>query len=128
MIAVCMVDVDLVLHGEEQPAICAPSALMLEECPSGCLQPDIFSSSCAPVAPVAVIRTHAFTERDVSCDRGVALSPQRLGLPLDSAVFALAVWCAVVLHHPVGTFPGVLPLCPAVYRVPEQVVQPLERV
>ena len=60
MIAVCMVDFELVIHSEEKPAMRAPSALLLEEFPSGCLQPKVFSSSCAPVAPVAVIRTHSF--------------------------------------------------------------------
>ena len=60
MLAVCMVDFDRVFHGEAQPALCASSALMLEEFPSGCLQPALFPSSRAPVAPVAVIRTHSF--------------------------------------------------------------------
>jgi hypothetical protein len=32
VIAVCMVDFDLVVHREEKPAMCAPSALVLEEC------------------------------------------------------------------------------------------------
>src|ERR1700675_1156328 len=107
MIAGGMVDCDRVIHGEEQPAMRAPSALLLEEFSSGCLQPEVFSSSCAPGAPVAVIRTHAFASRDVSCDRCVAVPPQRLGVPLDSAVCALAVWLAVLLPHPVGTFSGV---------------------
>src|SRR5712692_4770217 len=86
MIAVCMVDCDRVLHGEEQPAICAPSALMLEEFSSGCLQPAIFSSLRAPGAPVAVIRTHSFASRDVSFDRCVAVPPQCLGFPFDAEV------------------------------------------
>ena len=35
MIAVGMMDFDLVLHREVQSAVCAPSALVLEELPSG---------------------------------------------------------------------------------------------
>ena len=34
-IAVCMMDFDLVLHREVQSAVRAPSALVLEELPSG---------------------------------------------------------------------------------------------
>ncbi len=56
MIAVFMMDFCLVLHGEEKPAIPASSALMLQEFSSGCIQSDVRSFSCAPVAPVAIIR------------------------------------------------------------------------
>jgi len=35
MIAVCMVDFELVIHCEEKPTMRAPSALLLKEFPSG---------------------------------------------------------------------------------------------
>src|SRR5207244_10869541 len=63
MIAVGMMDFDLVIHREVQSAVRAPSALVLEELPSGCIQPDVLSSSCAPVAPVAINRAHSFAQR-----------------------------------------------------------------
>ena len=45
VIAVGMVDFDIAVHRAEEPAMRAPSALMLEEFPSGCVQPEVLSSS-----------------------------------------------------------------------------------
>ena len=55
VVTVCRVDFYLLIHGEEQSAMHTSSALMLEEFSSGCVQSDVRSFSCAPVAPVAII-------------------------------------------------------------------------
>ena len=62
VVTVFMVDFCLLLHGEEQSAVPPSSALMLEEFSSGCVQSDVRSFSCAPVAPVAIIRADAFAQ------------------------------------------------------------------
>src|SRR5437764_10861560 len=122
MIAVGMVDFDLVIHGEAWPAMRAPSALMLEEFPSGCLQPDVLSSSCAPVAPVAIIRAHSFAQRCLAFDGGLPVPFQGLGFPCEPRVPALADRCEVLVHDPVGVFIGVFAFCPAIELLPQQVV------
>jgi len=81
MIAVGMMDFDLVLHREVQSAVRAPSALVLEELPSGCLQPAVLSSSGAPGAPGAIIRADAFAQRCLACDGGLPMPLQGLGVP-----------------------------------------------
>ena len=122
MIAVGMMDFDLVLHREVQSAMRAPSALVLEELPSGCIQPDILSSSCAPVAPVAIIRAHSFAQRCLVFDGGLPVPFQGLGFPREPRVPALADGCEVLVHDPVGVFIGVFPFCPAIELLPQQVV------
>ena len=81
MIAIFMVDCCVVIHGEEKPAICASSALMLEEFSSGCVQPDVLSFSRAPVAPVAIIWACFHTERDVTCDVRLIVPLQDVSFP-----------------------------------------------
>src|SRR5262245_34252877 len=54
-IAVFVMDFCLIIHGEEELAVRTPSTLMFQEFSSGCVQPDVRSFSCAPVAPVAII-------------------------------------------------------------------------
>ncbi len=112
MIAVGMMDFDLVLHREVQSAVRAPSALMLEELPSGCIQPDVLSSSCAPVAPVAIIRAYAFAQSYMSFDWGLYVPSQRTLFP-DDIVLAPAQWFEVFLYDPLGAFISVPPFCPA---------------
>ena len=127
-IAVGMMDVDLVLHREVQSAVRAPSALVLEELPSDCIQPDVLSSSCAPVAPVAIIRAHAFAQRCLVFNGGLPMPFQGLGFPREPRVLALADGCAVLVHDPVGVFIGVSAFCPARELLPQQVVSPLKGV
>jgi len=126
MIAVGVMDFDLVIHREVQPAVRAPSALVLEELPSGCIQSDVLSSSCAPVAPVAIIRAHAFAQRCLVCDGGLPMPFQGLGFSREPRVPALADGCEVLVHHPVGVFIGVSAFCPAIELLPQQVVSPLK--
>jgi len=125
-IAVCMMDVDLVLHCEGQSAVRAPSALVLEELPSDCIQPNVLSSSCAPVAPVAIIRAHAFAQRCLVFDGGLPVPFQGLGFPREPCVPALADGCEVLVHDPMGVFLGVFAFCPAIELLPQQVVSPLK--
>src|SRR3989442_9515169 len=65
VVTVFMVDFCLLLHGEEQSAVPKSSALMLEEFSSGCVQSDVRSFSCAPVAPVAIIRAYSFAQSSI---------------------------------------------------------------
>ena len=55
VIAVYMVDFKFVIHCEAKLAICAPSALVLQEFSSGWVQSDVLPLSRTPVAPVAII-------------------------------------------------------------------------
>ena len=128
MIAVGMMDFDLVLHREVQSAVRAPSALMLEELPSGCIPPEVLSSPCAPVAPVAIIRADAFAQRCLVFHGGLPMPFQGLGFPRDPRVPALADGCEVLVHDPVGIFIGVFAFCPAIALLPQQVVSPLKGV
>src|SRR5712691_12724819 len=122
MIAVCMMEFDLVIHREAQSAVRAPSALVFEELPSGGIQPDVLSSSCAPVAPVAILRAHSFAQRCLLFDRALPLPFQGLGFPREPRVPALADGCAVLVQDPVGAFIGVSSFCPAIELLPQQVV------
>ncbi len=54
-IAVFVMDFCLIIHGEEELAVRTSSTLMFQEFSSGCVQSDVRSFSCAPVAPVAII-------------------------------------------------------------------------
>jgi len=126
MIAVGMMDCDLVIHRAVQSAVRAPSALGLEELPSGCIQPEGLSSSCAPVAPVAIIRAHAFAQRCLVFDGGLPMPLQGLGFPREPRVPARAAGCEVLVHDPVGVFIGVFALCPAIELLPQQGVSPLK--
>ena len=76
-----MVDCCVLLHGEEQSAVPPSSALMLEEFSSGCVQSDVCSFSCAPVAPVAIIWACFHTERDVTCDVRLIVPLQDVSFP-----------------------------------------------
>src|SRR5215475_12090415 len=49
-IAVFVMDFCLSIHGEEELAVRTPSTLMFKEFSSGCVQSDVRSFSCAPVA------------------------------------------------------------------------------
>ena len=60
VVAVFMVDFNVTFHRKEEVAISASSALVLEEFSMDCVQSHVFSSPCAPVAPVAIIRTYPF--------------------------------------------------------------------
>ena len=126
MIAVCMMDVDLILHREVESAVRTPSALMLEELPSGCIQPDVLSSSCAPGAPVAIIRASSFAQRCLVFNGGLPVPFQGLGLPREPRMPALADGCEVLVHDPVGACIGVSAFCPAIELLPQQVVSPLK--
>jgi hypothetical protein len=126
MIAVGMMEFDRVIHREGESAVRAPSALVLEELPSGCLQPEVLSSSCAPGAPVAIIRAHAFAQRCLVFDRGLPVPLKGLGFPREPRVPARAAGCTVRVHDPVGAFLGVSALCPARELLPQQVVSPLK--
>ena len=118
MIAIFMVDFCVVIHGEEKPAICASSALMLEEFSSGCVQPDVLSFSRAPVAPVAIIWACITTQRYMTLYHGLVMPSQGVGLSHDLVMFALSVWFEVFLQYPCGTFLVVLPFCPSQHLVP----------
>ena len=83
VVTVFMVDFCLLIHGEEQSAMHTSSALMFEECSSGCVQSDIRSFSCAPVAPVAIIRAYSFAQSSMSFDWGLAVPSQRTLFPND---------------------------------------------
>ena len=61
----------------------------------------------------------------MSCYLGVTVPPEALGFPHDT-VSASAFWFEVFLQYPLGAFLGVFPFCPAVYLVPEQVVESAE--
>src|SRR2546425_12327179 len=64
-IAVFVMDFCLLIHGEEELAVRTSATLMLKEFSSGCVQSDVRSFSCAPVAPGATIWACFPTERDV---------------------------------------------------------------
>src|SRR5262245_64073897 len=93
-----MVDFCLLLHGEEQSAVPTSSALMLEEFSSDCVQSDVCSFSCAPVAPVAIIRAYAFAQSSMSFDWGLYVPSQRTLFP-DDIVLAPASWLEVFLLY-----------------------------
>ena len=112
VVTVFMVDFCLLIHGEEQSAMHTSSALMLEEFSSGCVQSDIRSFSCAPVAPVAIIRADAFAQSSLSFDWGLYVPSQRTLVP-DDIVLAPAQWFEVFLYDPLGAFISVPPFCPA---------------
>src|SRR5437879_97949 len=112
-----MVDCCVLLHGEEQSAVPPSSALMLEEFSSGCVQSDVCSFACAPVAPVAIIRAYAFAQSSLSFDWGLDVPSQRTLFP-DNMVLAPASWLEVFLYHPRGAFMRVPPFCPAKYLPP----------
>src|SRR4029434_5451504 len=86
--------------------------------PPGVYAPDVRSFSCAPVAPVAIIRAYFHTERDVTCDVRLIVPFQDVGFPHNPVVLALTIWLEVLLHYPCGTFLVVLPFCPSQYLVP----------
>lgn len=120
VIAVCMVDVDFIVHRDEKPAIRAPSALVLQEFPSGCIQSDVLPPSRAPVTPVAIIWACVPFERRVSFDVGVPVFPKHFGLPCESprVVYPLVV----SIEDPPAAFLGVFPLCPAEHLVPQHFI------
>src|SRR5215471_231924 len=93
-----MVDFCLLLHGEEQSAVPTSSALMLEAFSSDCVQSDVCSFSCAPVAPVAIIRAYAFAQSSMSFDWGLYVPSQRTLFP-DDIVLAPAEWFEVFLYY-----------------------------
>src|SRR6266849_10227859 len=66
-IAVFVMDFCLIIHGEEELAVRISSTLMFQEFSSGCVQSDVRSFSCTPVAPVAIIWACFLLERDVRC-------------------------------------------------------------
>ena len=119
-----MVDFEFVIHCEEQLAMCAPSALVLQEFSSDRVQSDVLSPSRTPVAPVAIIWACSPVKRRVSFDVRVPVFPKHLGF----ACYAprLASSFVVLLKYPLGAFLGVLPLGPAEYLVPQHVFQFLE--
>ena len=98
VVTVLMVDFCLLLHGEEQSAVPTSSALLLEEFSSGCVQSDVRSFSCAPVAPVAIIRAYAFAQSYMSFDWGLYVPSQRTLFP-DDIVLAPASWFEVFLYY-----------------------------
>ena len=121
-IAVGMMEFDLVLHREVQSAVRAPSALVLEELPSDCIQSDVLASSCAPVAPIAIIRAHSFAQRCLVFHSGLPMPLQGVGVPREPCVLALAHGGAVFVYDPVGAFMGVFAFGPAIKLLPQQVV------
>ena len=118
-----MMDLDLVIHHDIQAAMGAPSALMFQEFPSDCGEPEVFALSCAPVAPVAIIRAGPRAQDRMSFDMGIRMAYEAIGLTHDT-VRASTFWLEVRLQEPCGAFMGVFPFGPAVYFVPEQVVEP----
>jgi hypothetical protein len=111
-IAVFVMDFCLIIHGEEELAVRTSATLMFQEFSSGCVQSDIRSFSCAPVAPVAIIWACFHTERDVTCDGRLIVPFQDVGFPHNPVVLALTIWLEVFLQYPCGTFLVVLPFCP----------------
>ena len=128
MLAVGLMAVARVLHRAVQSAGRAPSALGLEELPAGCIQPAVLSSSCAPVAPVAIIRAHACAPRCLVCDGGLPRPLQGLGFPRAPRVPARADGCAGLVHDPVGVVMGVWAFCPAIELLPPPGVSPVQGV
>lgn len=117
-IAVFVMDFCLIIHGEEELAVRTSSTLMFQEFSSGCVQSDVRSFSCAPVAPVAIIWACFHTERDVTCDVRLIVPLQDVGFPHNPVVLALTIWLEVFLQYPCGTFFVVLPFCPSQHLVP----------
>ena len=76
-IAVFVMDFCLIIHGEEELAVRTPSTLMFKEFSSGCVQSDVRSFSCAPIAPVTIIRAYAFAQSYMSFDWGLYVPSQR---------------------------------------------------
>jgi hypothetical protein len=74
-----MVDFEFVIHCEEQLAMCAPSALVLQEFSSDRVQSDVLSPSRTPVAPVAIIWACSPVKRRVSFDVRVPVFPFTTG-------------------------------------------------
>ena len=116
-IAVFVMDFCLIIHGEEELAVRTPSTLMLKEFSSGCVQSDVRSFSCAPVAPVAIIRAYTFAQSSMSFDWGLYVPSQRTLFP-DDIILAPASWFEVFLYYPLGAFIRVPPFCPAEYLPP----------
>ena len=125
-IAVFVMDFCLIIHGEEELAVRTPSTLMFKEFSSGCVQSDVRSFSCAPVAPVAIIRAYSFAQSSMSFDWGLYVPSQRTLFP-DDIILAPASWFEVFLYDPLGAFIRVPPFCPAEYLPPEQMIEPVER-
>ena len=98
VVTVLMVNFCLLLHGEEQSTVPTSSALMLQEFSSGCVQSDVCSFSCTPVAPVAVIRAYAFAQSSMSFDWGLYVPSQRTLFP-DDIVLAPASWLEVFRYY-----------------------------
>ncbi len=119
-----MVDFKFVLHCEEELAMCAPSALVLQEFSPGCVQSDVLPPSRTPVAPVAIIWACSPVKRRVSFDVRVPVFPKHVGFSCYAP--RLAGSFVVLLKYPLGAFLGVLPFCPAEYLVPQHMVQLLE--
>ena len=93
-IAVFVMDFCLIIHGEEELAVRTSSTLMFQEFSSGCVQSDVRSFSCAPVAPVAIIRAYAFAQSSMSFDWGLYVRSQRTLFP-DDIVLAPDEWFEV---------------------------------
>jgi len=123
VIAVGMMDVDLVIHHDVQAAMGTPSTLVFQEFSSDGGEPEVFALSRAPVAPVAIIRAGPRAQDRMSFDMGIRMADEAIGLTHDT-VRAPTVWLEVCLQEPCGAFMGVFPFGPAVYFVPEQVVEP----
>jgi hypothetical protein len=117
-IAVFVMDFCLIIHGEEELAVRTSSTLMFQEFSSGCVQSDVRSFACAPVAPVAIIRAYAFAQSSLSFDWGLDVPSQRPLFP-DDIVLAPASWFEIFLYDPLGAFMSVPPFCPASYLPPE---------
>ena len=86
MIAVDMVDVDLVIHREKEAAMGAPSALIFEEFSSDCVEPDVLIPSCAPVAPISIIWTHSFAQGHVSFYGGIIMPDEAMSTSHDTVL------------------------------------------
>lgn len=123
VIAVDMMDLNLVIHQDVQAAMGTPSALMFQEFPSDGGEPEVFALSRAPVAPVAIIRAGPRAQDRMSFDMGIRMAYEAIGLTHDT-VRAPTFWLEVRLQEPCGAFMGVFPFGPAVYFVPKQVVEP----
>src|SRR5713226_3998844 len=79
-IAIAVVGLDLVIHRKEKTTMCTPSALVFEESALEGVHPKVLASSCAPVAPVAIIWTHARAQDFMPFDRRVSVPLQGGGL------------------------------------------------
>src|SRR5216683_6621203 len=102
-----MVDFKFVIHCEEKLAMCAPSALVLQEFSSGCVQSAVLPPSRTPVAPVAIIWACSPVKRRVSFDVRVPVFPQHVGVSCYAP--RLASSFMVLLKYPLGAFLGAVP-------------------